>query len=62
MGLFPNDQYGPDAWPQGFGELTTKGMMQQYHLGQYLRKRYSHLLSKQYLHDEVKYGFRLRFL
>jgi len=50
---YPMDPHGPETWPQGLQELTTKGMMQHYRLGKYLRKRYSKLLNKQYLVKEI---------
>jgi lysosomal acid phosphatase len=38
-------------WPQGLGELSPKGMQQEYNLGQHMRQRYvveTHLLPEQY--------------
>ncbi|XP_065372417.1 prostatic acid phosphatase isoform X3 [Calliphora vicina] len=40
-------------WPTGWGQLTNIGKQQHYHLGQWLRKRYSSLLSDTYNKDEI---------
>ncbi|VTJ69713.1 Hypothetical predicted protein [Marmota monax] len=50
---FPNDPIKESSWPQGFGQLTQRGMEQHYELGQYLRKRYDKFLNKSYKHDQV---------
>ncbi|KAK0407138.1 hypothetical protein QR680_019024 [Steinernema hermaphroditum] len=39
-GTFPNDPNQKDAWPQGWGELTTTGMDQLYRQGLKLKQRY----------------------
>uniref|UniRef100_T1IIN8 acid phosphatase n=1 Tax=Strigamia maritima TaxID=126957 RepID=T1IIN8_STRMM len=49
---FPKDQW-KDAWPDGLGQLTTLGMQQQFRTGEYLRKRYSHLINDTYNHRTV---------
>lgn len=46
-----NLPYQSYDWPQGLGQLTAKGMQQEFALGQKLRKRYvetHHLLPTQY--------------
>uniref|UniRef100_A0A1I8NCK5 acid phosphatase n=1 Tax=Musca domestica TaxID=7370 RepID=A0A1I8NCK5_MUSDO len=51
---YPTDPWRkPEFWPTGWGQLTNTGKQQQYHLGQWLRKRYSSLLSKTYNKDEI---------
>ncbi|XP_073817292.1 acid phosphatase 1 isoform X3 [Musca autumnalis] len=51
---YPTDPWRkPEFWPTGWGQLTNIGKQQQYHLGQWLRKRYSSLLSKTYNKDEI---------
>ena len=39
-GSYANDIYTEDDWPQGFGQLSIKGMRQEYNLGMFLRNRY----------------------
>ncbi len=49
----PNSTY---PWKEGFGELTAKGMQQEYELGVELRKRYVdqyHLLPEEYNAESI---------
>ena len=42
-------------WPQGFGQLTTVGMQQQYALGEFFKQRYSpDLFSSNYTRNQVQ--------
>ncbi|XP_075068544.1 prostatic acid phosphatase [Mixophyes fleayi] len=50
---YPNDKYKEDIWPDGFEQLTQRGMEQQFELGTYLRKRYSEFLNQTYSRHEV---------
>lgn len=46
---YPNDPYNNESfWPVPYGQLTNLGKHQQLLLGQWVRKRYSHLLSDLY--------------
>jgi len=40
-------------WPVGFGQLTSRGKMQQYELGQWIRARYDGFLSSNYSEQEI---------
>ncbi|KAJ3584679.1 hypothetical protein NHX12_015174, partial [Muraenolepis orangiensis] len=50
---YPTDPYQESQWPQGFGQLSQKGMRQHYNLGQFLRQRYTDFLNKSYDRHEV---------
>ncbi|CAI4224746.1 unnamed protein product [Auanema sp. JU1783] len=54
---YPLDEHQESAWPNGWGELTTLGMKQQYALGKVLRKRYIdekyQFISKRYNPKEI---------
>ncbi|XP_031638619.1 lysosomal acid phosphatase-like [Contarinia nasturtii] len=52
---YPNDPYSSEhLWPDGWGQLTKRGMQRQYQLGKYLRKRYYKLLvDGKYTSDKV---------
>ncbi|KRZ03297.1 Lysosomal acid phosphatase [Trichinella zimbabwensis] len=53
LSTYPNDPYKEDAWPNGFKQLTVEGCHQQYELGNFLRRKYSKLLSKSYKSYEI---------
>ncbi|KAI0982880.1 hypothetical protein GJ496_011563 [Pomphorhynchus laevis] len=42
---YPNDIYTETDWPNGFGQLTSKGISQMLALGKRLRSMYSHNLG-----------------
>ncbi|KAK3593233.1 hypothetical protein CHS0354_012313 [Potamilus streckersoni] len=52
---YPSDIHTEDEWLQGFGQLTTRGMYQQYTLGQFLLERYvqTKFLNSSYKRTEV---------
>ncbi|XP_066485262.1 prostatic acid phosphatase-like [Tiliqua scincoides] len=50
---YPKGLHNESEWPQGFGQLTTVGMQQQFELGQYIKKRYTGFLSPMYKREEV---------
>jgi Histidine phosphatase superfamily (branch 2) len=46
-GIYPNDPHkDPKFWPDGFGELITKGKERMYEFGKKLRERYAGYLSE----------------
>ena len=46
---YTTDPYHDESsWPIGFGQLTSRGKMQQYELGQWIRHRYTGFLSSNY--------------
>ncbi|XP_068061346.1 prostatic acid phosphatase-like isoform X2 [Anomalospiza imberbis] len=51
--FFPTDKHKEIATQQGYGQLTKLGIQQQYELGQYMRRRYSHFLSVVYKQCEI---------
>uniref|UniRef100_A0A0N5CE58 Acid phosphatase 5 n=1 Tax=Strongyloides papillosus TaxID=174720 RepID=A0A0N5CE58_STREA len=52
--LIPTDINNTEStWEIGLGELTKKGMKQQYKLGQWIRKRYDGFLSSEYTPFEI---------
>uniref|UniRef100_A0A8B9LYV8 acid phosphatase n=1 Tax=Accipiter nisus TaxID=211598 RepID=A0A8B9LYV8_9AVES len=51
--FFPTDKHKEVARQQGYGQLTKLGIQQQYELGQYMRRRYSYILSVVYKQCEI---------
>ncbi|VDN58494.1 unnamed protein product [Dracunculus medinensis] len=55
--IYPTDVHQEDAWPNGLGELTQRGIVQQYMLGKHIRERYvehfAPFLSPTYNHKEI---------
>ncbi|CAF3901339.1 unnamed protein product [Rotaria sp. Silwood2] len=56
IGLYPTSNSSPSYWPNGLGQLTHRGQVQQIRLGQYLRERYSELLNLTYVAAENLYN------
>ncbi len=51
---YPKDPYKNESnWPVGFGQLTPRGKMMQFKLGQYLRNRYNDLLGDEYSENVI---------
>lgn len=51
---YPNDPWkDPSHWSTGWGQLTNLGKFRHLQLGNWLRKRYSSLLSETYTNDEI---------
>uniref|UniRef100_H3CYB7 Lysosomal acid phosphatase n=1 Tax=Tetraodon nigroviridis TaxID=99883 RepID=H3CYB7_TETNG len=50
---YPTDPYQEKDWPQGFGQLSQKGMRQHYELGSFLRLRYKGFLNESYDRHEI---------
>ncbi|XP_053624392.1 prostatic acid phosphatase-like isoform X1 [Plodia interpunctella] len=54
VSFYPTDPYQNESlWPVKLGELTNIGKRQHFALGQWLRKRYSHLLSSEFEPSEI---------
>ncbi|XP_013184946.2 prostatic acid phosphatase [Amyelois transitella] len=54
VAFYPTDPYkNVSLWPVKLGELTNIGKRQHFALGQWLRKRYSHLLSSEFEPSEI---------
>lgn len=52
--MYPTDPYKDRSnWPVGFGQLTPRGKMMQFRLGQFLRKRYENFLSDTYDENDI---------
>ncbi|KAI4503664.1 hypothetical protein M0802_001067 [Mischocyttarus mexicanus] len=51
---YPNDPYlNYDFYPMGRGQLTKTGMLNEYRLGEYLRKRYDNYLGSIYFPNKL---------
>jgi len=50
---YPTSTADESSWPNGFGQLTPRGRIQQIRLGKYIRERYSQLLNSTYVASEV---------
>jgi len=51
---YPTDPYKDQSyWPVGFGQLTSRGVRQQFELGQWIRRRYEGYLSGNYSNEEI---------
>ncbi|KAM3968860.1 prostatic acid phosphatase [Aphomia sociella] len=54
VGCYPTDPWRNESlWPVKFGQLTNIGKRQHFALGQWLRQRYSHLLSPEFEPSEL---------
>ena len=52
--LLPNDPFqGESYWPEGLGQLTTKGKYRLYKTGQFIRQEYGQYLGDKYSPREV---------
>ncbi|KAI6171133.1 Histidine phosphatase superfamily, clade-2-containing protein [Aphelenchoides bicaudatus] len=52
--VLPSDPMnGVDSWPGGLKQFTRRGMEQNYHLGELIRKRYGDFLSAEFQVEEV---------
>lgn len=50
---YKKDPYIDYQWEDGWGTLTTKGMKQEYKLGQWIRKKYGTLIPKKFQSKSV---------
>ncbi|XP_018574860.1 uncharacterized protein LOC108913732 [Anoplophora glabripennis] len=51
---FPNDlYYNSSYWPEGYGQLLSKGILRQYNLGKWLRTRYDTFLPADYSPKDI---------
>ncbi|KAI4494313.1 hypothetical protein M0802_008996 [Mischocyttarus mexicanus] len=52
--FYPNDPFQNESlWPVPCGQLTNLGKNQHLHLGQWLKNRYSHLLTNKYVPCDI---------
>ena len=52
--VFPTDIHKEDAWPQGYGQLTPKGVVRSLELGQWTRRCYNKHLQRTLESSKVK--------
>merc|ERR1719369_1937675 len=51
---YPTDPYrNRSNWPVDFGQLTSKGVRQQFELGEWIRERYQGFISRNYSNQEI---------
>lgn len=53
--FYPNDPHAHDYWPRGVGQLTNEGKLEEYELGQFLRKTYGDFIGEKYFANETYY-------
>ncbi|XP_044757194.1 testicular acid phosphatase homolog isoform X2 [Coccinella septempunctata] len=51
--FYPTDPYSNVTWPFVLGDLTNLGITEMFHVGQWLRRKYSKFLSEKYKPDEL---------
>lgn len=54
--------FNETAWPNGPGELTERGKWQMQQIGQFLRRNYSHFLSKSVDEVELRSAYLSRLI
>lgn len=54
VGTYPTDSYREESfWPEGWGQLTDIGKIQQYELGKWIRRRYCDFLPEKYKASDI---------
>lgn len=55
LSVYPTDQYGVTYWNRygGLGQLTSRGLLQSYNFGQFLKNYYNNFLTPYYLPTKV---------
>lgn len=54
LSLPPNDPFRDEKyWPEGIGQLTKRGKLRMFKLGQFIRQQYDHYLGQKFSAREV---------